>query len=87
MNNVVCKTACNAKIKEKAEEIEEEETVLEMEIAWINKNSFLSLFHRQIMTLSLIRQMKIVEINFDLIWKIGKIALPDFFYFELIFLY
>ena len=33
MNNVVCKTACNAKIKEKAEEIEEEEMVLEMEIA------------------------------------------------------
>ena len=33
------------------------------------KNSFffLSLFHRQIMTLSFIRQMKIVEINFDLI--------------------
>ena len=51
MNNVVFKMVCNAKIKEKEEEIEEEETVLEMEIAWINKNSFLSLFHRQIMTL------------------------------------
>jgi hypothetical protein len=28
---------CNAKIKEKAEEIEEKEMVLEMEIALINK--------------------------------------------------
>ena len=37
MNNVVCKTACNAKIKENAEEKEEEETVLELEIVLINK--------------------------------------------------
>ncbi len=40
MNNVVCKMVCNAKIKEKVEEIEEEETVLEMEIVLINNLFF-----------------------------------------------